>query len=835
MLQVLIQLLFLLVLFVFLGEPLRALVLKRLEVFSDLDLIQIGILDVFVGGLLLYILAILPFGLFSWLIVVCFTLFSVILSLIIHRKTLIQYAGFSQITVLIEQNKKKFCVYLAVFVIFVIFLSINLSSLSGLVFGSVRDESIHSLYVQVIIQNHSISGTLQPYLPEGIIYPQAAHVIFAYSTYMTNMEIPQVVLYVSVLFKSLSIFGAYFLGRKLGKGVVYSLGLSFVFAFISSWPLNVTWGANPFLVGFPFFLVCLGLLFSLYRKHNVAGLVAVGLLFGYTGTIIISYLQTLIMITSLLFVYFLLQNRQKVLGTLGALAVVLGVSLVPLSPFIFRFVELYQYPGHNVGLPQDFTTWTSQQGYFSQAVQWAFDNLSPYFLLKLMILFFIGSFAILLLVTKEYENPNDNIISISRFAMAIFAPAIFLSFASFFLPADFNVVSWGHQGIIISIPISILIIASYMKFIEYLHEGKFKPLSKIFPKGSKAILLIIIAGLTLVTAPFLYYRFVADTQSLRGAYDIYAVTTQNDYDLMAWMKANLSAPDPLILVHPFGSGLFIPSVSNDKIIYPYTGSSLSSSYQTLVSSLENKTLDAKAYDLMRNLNVTHIFVGADVVHTVPQSPKWEPELFLGNPNFGIVKNFNTSYLFLIKNYDSPVAFLDDFEYPNWEQNAWQNNCTGYGLGNVTIANAGALGSRNLVITAQAVPTVSQFELKYTNWVGREIYVNSNLDTELSFDLDATEGFKGNDTFALLISNGNQSQALVITTPNGIFQSYSNALILNGYQGSFSFDLSEMWQKAYHTSLPSTLVLNLVNYDFEGTRNVAHIDNITFNSKSTINP
>jgi hypothetical protein len=835
-LEVFAQLLFLLALLIFVGEPFRAVVLRRFDVFSDLDLVQKGILDVFVGGLILYALAILPFGLFSFPIVLGFTVLCIILSIVIQRKTLICWLNPSKFSVLFEEKKKSLSIYLIVFIIFLIFLSINLSSLSGLVFGSVRDESIHSLYTQVILQNHSIPWTLQPYLPEGIIYPQGAHAVFAYASYFLSLEIPQIVLYVSVLFKSLSIFGAYFLGRKLGKGVAYSLGLSFVFAFISSWPLNVTWGANPFLVGFPFFLVCLGLLYSLFRKHSFSEVLLVGLLFGYTGVIILSYLQTLILVSFLVFAYFLIQNRGKIKSTLGSFAVLVSVSLVPLSPFLYRFVALYQYPGHNSGLPSDFTTWSSQQVYFNQALQWAVDNLSPYLLLKVLIVFFMGSFAILLLVTKAYEDVNDNIISISRFALAIFAPAVFLSFVSFFLPGDFNVVSWGHEGMILSVPISILIIASYMKFVEYLQEGRFKPLARLFPKNSKVTLLVIIAVLSLVTAPFLYYRLIDDSTSLRGAYEIYSVTTQSDYDLMSWMKANFSSPNSLILVHPFGSGLFIPSISNNKIVYPYTGSSLSISYQTLVSSLENETLSIEAYELMRNLSVTYIFVSSDVVHSVPATPKWEPDLFLANPNFKIEKNFNNSYLFKINGYDPTVSFQDDFEYENWYRNGWANNFIGNGLGNVTLAaGSGSLSSRNLVITAQAEPTITEFKVEYANWVGREIYVNQDVDAELSFNLDATEGFKGADTLAFIISNLNQSQNVIIATPNNIFQNYSNAMTLSDYQGSFSVDLSKMWQHAYHAPLPQTLVLNIANYDFDGTQNIAFIDNITITQKPSTNP
>jgi hypothetical protein len=815
------------------GEPLRAVFFRRLELFSDLDFVQVCIFDVYVGGLILYVMAILPFRLFSWTVVVCFTLLSTVLSVLIHSKTLARGASLSKIRAFLAENKKSLLTFLLVFLMFTIFLVINLSSLSGLVFGSVRDESIHSLDVQVVLENHSVPLTLQPYLPEGIIYPQASHVIFAFASYVLNMDAPKAVFYVTVLFKALSVLGAYFLGRKLGSSIAYSLGLSFVFAFISSWPLNMTWGANPFLVGFPFFLVCLGLLFSLScfrEKHNLAELIAVGLLFGYAGTIIISYLQVLIVIAFLVLVYYLIRMRGGLPRTLGEFAAVFGASFLPLSPFLFRFLAFYQYPGHNIGVPQDFTGWTSQQMYFSQALQWAFDNLSPYVLLKVIIIIVLSCFALLLWKTRDYENVKP----IVAFALAVFAAATFLSFAAFLLPADFSIISWGHQGVILSIPISLLIAAAFIKFAE-LREGKIKRLSKIFPKGSASAFLLTIAVLALVTSPFLYYRFAADPKKIRGGYNIYAVTTQSDYDLMTWMRANLSS-DAVILVHPFGSGLFTPSVSHHRIVFPYTGSGLSSSYQTLVGLLENNTLNANAYQVMRNWNISYVFVGTNAIYRILEYPKWDPMLFLGNPNFRIVKNFNNSYLFKLEEYDSTVAFLDDFEYMPWDRNGWRNDSWGNGLGSVTITNsAGINGSKHLTITTQAVPTVREWGLKYAYWVEREIFVPNNSDVTLSFYLDTTEGFGGNDTFALMISNTQQSQTMVIATPNGIYQSYSSVAILDSRQGSFSYNLSKMWQQVFNSSLPKMFVLQLVTYDFDGVQSVAYVDNITVTSTPTAYP
>jgi hypothetical protein len=824
------QLIFLLFLLIVIGEPLRAFFLRHLKLFSNLDFLQICILDVYLGGLILYVVAMLPFRLFSWFVVFCFAVLSFFLSIIIHRKALTRFASFSKIRVFLVENKKIFLDYLLVFAMFTFFLVLNLFSLSGLVIGSVHDESIHSLHVQVILENNYVPASLEPYLPEGIIYPQASHVIFAFACFVLNMDVPKVVFYVTVLFKALCVFGAYFLGKSLSSSRAYSLGLSFVFTFISSWPLSVVWGGNPFLVGFPLFLVCLGLFFSMFcphRKNSFAELIAVGLLFGYAGSIIISYLQTLLMIAFLFSIYYVIRKNRRLSHTLLEFAMIFCVSLIPVSPFLFRFFAFYPYPGHNIGLPSDFAGWQPQQFYLTQALQWAFENLSPYVLLRVIILLLLISFAVLLWRTKDYQNVK----SMVAFALVIFVAAALLSFISFFLSADFGVISWGHQGIILSISINILIIVFFVKLYEFCNKRDLGRMSKIFPKVSHATNLLTIALLFLIISPFLYHRILLDPGVLQGAYNMFAVTTQGDYDLMLWMKGNLSS-DAVILVHPNGSGLFIPSISQHKIVFPYSGSSLSSSYQTLVSLLENKTLDITTYRLMQHLNVSYVYVGPDTIYRISWYPKWYPKLFLGNPNFKLVKNFGDAYLFKLEGYNPDIVFLDDFEYSTWEQNRWQNNFLGNGLGNVTITSGfGYNNSRCLKMTTQAVPTVWNWESKYAYWVSREIFVLNNSDVTFSFYLDATQGFDGNDTFAVLISDIYSSQSMVITTPNGIFSSYANAITLEDRHGSFSFDLSRQWRQLFNSTLPNSFILQFANYDFDGIKNVAYIDDVKVISRA----
>jgi hypothetical protein len=233
---------------------------------------------------------------------------------------------------------------------------------------------------------------------------------------------------------------------------------------------------------------------------------------------------------------------------------------------------------------------------------------------------------------------------------------------------------------------------------------------------------------------------------------------------------------------------------------------------------------------MRYWNISYIFVGTNSVQSNPDSPNWKPELFLGNPNFKLVKNFNSSCLFKVDNYDTSFAFMDDFEFASPGLNLWGNNFLGNGLGSVTTISAGVNGSKSLAISAQVMPKTSGGDFEYRYWVERDVFVSDNSDTTLSFYLNATKGFSGKDTFAVLISNTQKSQTIVITTPNGVYQGYPSATTLDGYHGLFSYNLSKMWQQTFNSSLPHMLVLQLVNYDFDGVPNIAYIDNIAVTSK-----
>jgi len=240
--------------------------------------------------------------------------------------------------------------------------------------------------------------------------------------------------------------------------------------------------------------------------------------------------------------------------------------------------------------------------------------------------------------------------------------------------------------------------------------------------------------------------------------------------------------------------------------------------------IANCTLNATTYQLMKDWNITHVYVGENVAYSNNTFPWWNPQLFIGNPNFKLVKNFSNSYLFELAITNSQMSFNDDFQHANWSQNGWVSNQTGHGLGNASIKEVA--GSRQLVLKAQAAPSAFNWESKYAYFIERPIFSENTTSVSLTFDLNVAGGFSGRDTFAVVVSDPEESKAIVLSTLEGVFQEYSSAGVISGTSGMFSFELSKLWAQKYGSSLPETAVLQFITYDFDGNQNIVYLDNIS---------
>jgi hypothetical protein len=208
--------------------------------------------------------------------------------------------------------------------------------------------------------------------------------------------------------------------------------------------------------------------------------------------------------------------------------------------------------------------------------------------------------------------------------------------------------------------------------------------------------------------------------------------------------------------------------------------------------------------------------------------KWRPELFLGNPNFGIVKKIGNAYLFKFLYMNSSSVFQDDFEHESWYDYGWNSGYDGNGVGNVTLAeNYANLSQKCLKITAQAIYTI--WAQSYARYVQRQFFVPNDSDVTLSFDYNATQGFHSTDTFAVLVSNISRNQSLILTNSKGIYANYTNSILLDKPEGHCELSglnsLSSLWLDRFNSTFPTSFYLEFLNYDRDGVENIVYIDNV----------
>jgi len=811
---------------VVIGEPLRFLLSRFSRFFKGLDILQVLVFNVYLGGLILYAVAMVPFGLFSsatmW-IVLFFSVSFVIVELLIKRFRLPKKCDII-----------RFAVVLA---IFFVALWIQLIPISNLVFGSVHDTSLHSLFVQVLLENRQVPLLLQPYSAEGIVYPQGFHPIIAYAVCVSNCLIPSAVLHTTALFSAMSVLGAYYLGKALSSRWGVGLSLAFVFAFVAVWPKHITWGSNAFVASIPLYFVCLSFVPPLLKKKRELGvleIVFIGILFGYLAAMHLQLYETLIASIVLWWLINIAKGKRKALSQLKYMLPIILISMIPIAPFYYRGLIWYPYPYHNIGLPAD-TEFTIVHQDFPQALfnvaTWLWNGQSYYTVMNVLYLtLFILSTALVIFKIKKDESSNG----ITQISLATLGGQLLVALLATIFPD----MPFSAQPILLYLPFYLLIgvftVWVYQRFSSFLskkvvkrdhaHHDKFSVV-----KNSKVLLTTLLV-ITLINGPFIFSTVFQDPQMTLGAYSLFAVTSSDDLNLMLWMKDNLPH-NVTILVNKQECGLFIPSVSHHKVIFPFIFSHHSRSYKLLGTLLEEGNLNATTCNLMKHFNITHIYVGSSTTAHEMYKHKWNPQSFLQNPNFDLVKKVGNAYLFAFSCKYPEVAFQDDFEYDSPDETGWEiytyPEYEGTGFGEATISsNHTYHGNKSLLITAKR-----DKEWYYACSIYKNVHLWDTSNVTLSFYLNATSGFNNDlDHSAVIVTDTSRQRAITLSTSYAHIS--SEYIELPDSQGFFEFNLSEIWNQKHNSTLPTDFSIYLKNFDADGIKNVVFFDYIQLMCNNT---
>lgn len=792
------MLLFLAVLAI-IGRPFILYLRRRIDFFGKLDAIQELMFDAYFGGLIFYIIALLPFHLFSY-----YSITIVIAACVIFNLWyLVTKTKQSNIRLRLSTLRKEPLLEpLAVVAFFLISFSIQLSAISALTLGPIHDTSLHALFAELILENGQIPYTHMPYISAAIIFPQGSQVVFALASLIFQMPTPVSIFQATPLFSSLTVFAAYHFGKAIDGRRYAGFSFSFVFAFISMWPSYITWGGNTMIMAIPLFLMLASFLGQAvgpdhsrertgYLFYCVAGL--------YSGFLAALHLSLFIVIAFswLIMLVYRLVRRFQPKEDLKKTAVVFLLSVTLISPFIYRFALYHNLPGQNIGLPADTASpetarlpLLNERLTFQTVADFMLNilsqhNISPYMITRaiLVVAFFFLSALIMFKAFIRRRLSKSEVVSS---VLAIVSILLFLT-------DSFNLVPTtslrGSFALYLSLMLLLggISLSLWNRLIHYALNSK----------GIKAMLLVALV-LGVVYVPFVYYRIVEDPGMLARQNAVDAVATEDDFALMMWIRDNLTKTD-IILVSPFEPGLFIPALSQKIVIYPFSAYHLSASYANATLRISNGTLDSSVYHFLDEHNVSYVYLGTRFSRLAgpPASSNidygWNPWLFLANPNFELVKRIGHAYLFEYQPADSDIVLMDRFDYEGLDYGGWIPSLRGDGFGNVSLIPTNPVTG----VPALALYADSKGE-PYTTMIFREVFVPYSTDVLISLNLTIAAGYGEKDSLMLVVTNSERTCFLREYLVNGVNQ----------------FDLAEMWKNKYGNEMPKAFFIEILNCDVD---------------------
>jgi hypothetical protein len=766
------------------GEPLRHYVFSRSALFKDLNLLQTLLLDFYVGGSILYLMALIPTGVFGALVPFILPI-TIILFFYIHKEFLVRIIrskfSFSNI------GKQELYTFILVASIFLTVFLIRVYVQSNFLFGGVADQPFHSLVVRKIMDEGSIAYTLEPYvlrysLPDAPLqYQQGLHVILAYVASIFKWTAPNAVRLGDMLFQALGVLGGYYLGKKALNSDLFGLTFAFVFAFISRWPKTMTWGSNAFTLGFPLFLITIATLTYVWKNGaSKNDILPLGLLVGFLGAIHPVYL----FVVALAMLIMLAKIRVPYLFLVGLIVFIFIVPVV-----ITRTQDPYIATPTAMGLDPLIET-------LSRVASG--DWISSFPFMRYLVLLLLPAGVLWILIRRK----DEQIRSFINVTTIIIISGLILSFAMLGiseLPLP-GLPQWQlHMGVIYN---SLLLFSGILigdiltRLLNLLDENKIKIKIDLNRK------FIVALAIFLMLSAFVYHGGIAEQSYLTGQVNYYDAMTIDDLELIQWMQENIPN-NSTVLVNRFDGGVYLSSLSGYKTLFVpiATLSGINPDYGEIVGSIVSGELTPDIYEKFQKYGFEYLFIGGHISsHGADLSwSRWKPEAMQGNPNFKLIQSIGASSLFEINISDpnTQIIFKEDFQTNSLK--FWQIATRGNGEGEANIINY------NGTYALQVKTRMSIISTSFAMYLYRSISVpdpNVTLDYKVTFE-------------------GSYPSIYIYDTE---WKNRIEIPIIN--PGEFSVDIGNLWDTSHDASLPEKIIIQIVNRGDSGMENAVTFDYIS---------
>ena len=591
-----------------LGELVRIVGARWLPILRVPDPIERGLLDLYLGGAVFYLLAAFPVPIFYPATISLTLLVGAAGLVVLLQRRRARSRTAAEIGRLLGPLLRP--EYLATLLAALALFAIELAAIYGVGSGNTYDSSLLATYTSLLLSHHTLPLSLAPVANQGLSYPQATTVWLAVAQSLFGLPPLRTSLFVTPIFLALAPLGGFAFGRRLGGSPLLGLAFALVLAFLAAVSRGMVGGSNDFVFALPLVLLLAGWSIEWTRTGppRWATAVAFGGLAGYAAALnpvgpvwLMLSLPALALLARPAFGGAPLRWAARWTAALAA-------ALVAVLPSLYAILRT---PA-SAGLGATGTTVTVASGEtFAQFVGFVDpflfgpddQTLSPFPLLRaeLALLFVAG--VLLLAFGRERPAPGG---SVGQFALAGGAVAIVLlsvgvlahaGIAPF--PALFRVVSAAELSALLFVvyyAVSAVPLAVALRELSSV-GGSSRSRAGVAVRwrdpGRAALPLLVVA---LIVVPGVVVSAGQLPGQLHEVYTTFSNLTGADVDLLEWAPTHL-APGSRVLVGPGSAAGFLPAYDSQVVLlYPMTVGFLHSepAYWAFVKDLQNGSYNTSA-------------------------------------------------------------------------------------------------------------------------------------------------------------------------------------------------------------------------------------------------
>ncbi len=647
------------------GEGIRVLVARWVPSWQRLDPLERLLLDLYLGGALLYLVAAPPLGLFTLPVLGAAAVVAggVILAGFLRRAPVDRRASFGTGLRSLGQWPILVTVGAALgLLVFEVFLAVPVGT------GNTYDSSLLTLYTARLLSLHQLSYSFLPYANVGILYPQGTTAWLGGAQLLLGLPGARTSLLLTPLFFALAPVGGYVLGRRLfdrpWAGVAFALTL----ALLASWTRVLVGGSNDFVLAFPLVLLLVAQGSEWLRTSPHWGdAVAFGVLTGYSAALNpvgAEWLIPALLVAAVI-------SRPEFAGAsrpwLGRWTTALALALLPLLPTWYVLSQGAHSPhfvpgggastaGTSFGISLPSFVGSIDPYLFGPSDTW----LSPSTGLRLeLAVLLTAGLGLLVLMGRTFDRPGLGrfrtmfassfvvllgLLGVELLASTGWAPAVDVTYLTSAQELSIWLFVW--YGFVAALPLVLALEWATSRPAASPSPGASSEPAEGSRRGNGApgvarwapllvVFLLLLPGLALTPTQI--------APPVAALYHDFGNVTADDFALLAYLGAHLPSGARL-LAAPGSAAQFVPAYDRDVVLlYPmvpgWTG--LNASYNRLVSELTNGTLDPAGTSAMQALDVEYIAVtGASTTLWPPfepapllAAPAEFPVLFESGPDF----------------------------------------------------------------------------------------------------------------------------------------------------------------------------------------------------------